>query len=131
MSRQTHKAVYSILINDSNVTALVSTKIYPTFIPENIIFPAVVYRITEKQPLDTKDGVYGSVDTLLIEVFDKGGAQTVSIADTIRTALDRYRGTVEGVVIDKIIYEGESDEMLIPELALFHLSQNYRIRVRY
>lgn len=131
MSRQTHKAVYSILINDSNVTALVSTKIYPTFIPENIIFPAVVYRITEKQPLDTKDGVYGSVDTLLIEVFDKGGAQTVSIADTIRTALDRYRGTVEGVIIDKIIYEGESDEMLIPELALFHLSQNYRIRVRY
>lgn len=131
MSRQTHKAVYSILINDSNVTALVSTKIYPTFIPENIIFPAVVYRITEKQPLDTKDGVYGSVDTLLIEVYDKGGAQTVSIADTIRTALDRYRGTVEGVVIDKIIYEGESDEMLIPELALFHLSQNYRIRVRY
>ena len=131
MSRQTHKAVYSILVNDSTVTALVGTKIYPTFIPENIIFPAVVYRITEKQPLDTKDGVYGSVDTLLIEVYDKGGAQTVSIADTIRTALDRYRGTVEGVVIDKIIYEGESDEMLIPELALFHLSQNYRIRVRY
>lgn len=131
MSRKTHKAVYSILSNDANVTAVLGTKLYPTFVPENIQFPALIYRITEKQPQDTKDGVIGSVDTLLIELYDERAERLVDTADTIRTALDRYRGTVAGVAIDRTIYEGASDEVLIPELALFHLTQQYRIRVKY
>jgi len=131
MSRKTHKAVYSILANDSTVTAALGTRLYPTFVPENIKFPALIYRITEKQPQDTKDGVIGSVDTLLIELYDERAERLVDTADTIRTALDRYRGTVADVAIDRTIYEGASDEVLIPELALFHLTQQYRIRVKY
>lgn len=131
MSKKTHKAVYSILANDANVTAEVGTRIYPTFIPENISFPAIVYRITEKEPQDTKDGVIGSIDTLTIDIYHNRAEETIDIADVVRTALDRYRGTVQSVVIDRTIYEGESDEILIPELALFHLSQTYRIRVKY
>jgi hypothetical protein len=131
MSRLTHKAIYSILANDATVTGLVGTRIKPTFIPEGLAFPAVVYRITEKQPQDTKDGVIGSIDTLNIDIYDDGGEQIITIADAIRDALDRYRGTVQSVKIDKVIFEGESDEALIPELALFHLSQQYRIRIKY
>lgn len=131
MSRKTHKAVYSILSADADTLTALGSKMYPTFIPENIKFPALIYRITEKQPLDTKDGVYGSVDTLLIELYDERAERVVDTADTVRTALDRYRGTVQSVVIDRIIYEGSSDEVLIPELALFHLTQQYRIRVKY
>lgn len=131
MSRKTHKAVYSILANDANVTAALGTKLYPTFVPENIKFPALIYRITEKQPQDTKDGVIGSVDTLLIELYDEQAERLVDTADTVRTALDRYRGTVESVIIDRTVYEGASDEVLIPELALFHITQQYRIRVKY
>lgn len=131
MSRLTHKAVYSILSNNATVTGLVGTRIYPTFVPENIAFPAIVYRITERQPQDTKDGAIGSIDTLSIDIYDDGGLQTITIGDAVHGALDRYRGTVESVAIDKVVYEGESDEVLIPELALFHLSQQYRIRIKY
>ena len=130
MSRLTHKAVYSILTADATVTSLVGTRIKPTFVSEGLAFPAVVYRVS-KQPQDTKDGVIGSIDTLSIDIYDDGGEQIITIADAIRDALDRYRGTVQSVVIDRIIFEGESDEALIPELALFHLSQQYRIRVKY
>ena len=132
MSKKTHEAIYAILSGDSTVTtSAVESRIYPTFVPEDQRFPALIYRITEKQPIDTKDGVIGSVDTLLIEIYDERAAQIVSTADTVRTALDRYRGTAASVVIDRIIFEGESDEMLIPELALFHLTQTSRVRVRY
>lgn len=131
MSKKTHKAVYSILANDANVRTEVGARIYPTFIPENITFPAVVYRITDKQPQDTKDGVIGSIDTLTLDIYHDRASETIDIADVLRTALDRYRGTVQSVVIDRIVYEGESDEILIPELALFHLTQTYRIRVKY
>ena len=131
MSKKTHEAVYSILAADSNVTAQLGTKIYPTFIPEDQNFPALIYRITEKIPQDTKDGVIGSIDSLLIEIYNDQAAQIVNVADIVRTALDRYRGTAASVVIDRIIYEGESDEVLIPELMLFHLSQQYKIRVKY
>lgn len=130
MSRKTHKAVYSILSNDTNVTTALGAKLYPTFVPENIQFPALIYRITEKQPIDTKDGVIGYVDTLLIELYDERAERIVDTADTVHTALDRYRGTVESVVIDRIIYEGASDEVLIPELKLFHLTQQYRVRIK-
>jgi len=131
MSKKTHVAIYSILSSDGDISSALGSRLYPTFVPENIQFPALIYRITEKQPQDTKDGVIGSVDTLLIELYDEQGARIVDTADTVRTALDRYRGTVESVKIDRVVFEGESDEMLIPELKLFHLSQTYRVRVRY
>ena len=131
MSKKTQEAVYSILANNANVIALLGAKIYPTFIPENQNFPALIYRITEKQPHDTKDGPIGSEDTLLIELYNEEASAVLNIADVVRTALDRYRGTVASVIIDRVVYEGESDEVLIPELMLYHLSQQYRIRVKF
>lgn len=131
MSKKTHEAVYNILSNDGNITALVGSKIFPTFIPEDQNFPALIYRITEKNPQETKDGVFGSLDTLLLEVYSTQAENCIDIADTIRTAIDRYRGTAASVVIDRIRFEGSTDEVLIPELMLYHLSQQYEIRVKY
>lgn len=131
MSKVTQKAVFEILSNASAVTSLVNTKIYPTFVPQDTKFPAVIYRIVGKQPIDTKDGVYGSVDTLAIEIYDDEAVQCSDIGEAIRDTLDRYRGTVQSVQIDKIIFESQSDENFIPELALYNVSQQYRVRVKY
>ena len=51
------KAIYNILANDSDVSALVSTRIFPNVAAQKTAFPFIVYQTTGVDPNDTKDGV--------------------------------------------------------------------------
>ena len=50
-------AIYKILVSAADVTALVSTRIYPNVAKQTSAFPFIVYQTTGVDPNDTKDGV--------------------------------------------------------------------------
>ncbi|MFL5731461.1 MAG: DUF3168 domain-containing protein [Cytophagaceae bacterium] len=133
-------AIYSILKNDAAVSAIVGTgdncKIYPVVIPQGVVSPSVKFHVVHVQPTDTKQGVSPlDVYTIQIDSFAKdtdtssGDAIAADLDSKIRTALDRYHGTVSGIVIDKIWYQGTQD-MYDYDSNEFQKSSDYKIRVK-
>lgn len=97
------KAIYSILTGDSAVSALVGSRVYPQIAAQGAAFPFVVYLANDLTPSDTKSGV-STLDEVRYEVLAiaETYAEAADLNEKIRTALDRYTGTVSGVVIDSI-----------------------------
>ena len=103
-------AIYNILSNDSDITSLVSTRIFPLVAPQSTEFPFILYDVDENNPSDTKDGV-SKLDTIqsTVSCYAKSYSEACDIADKIRTALDRVSGTYNTIRIQSIQFDGLND----------------------
>jgi len=124
------KAIYSILTTDSAVSAIVSSRVYPQIAAQGAAFPFVVYVINDITPSDTKSGV-STLDEVRYEILAvaENYAESADLNEKIRTALDRYTGTVAGVVIDSIQFtELDTDYDIASETYI--ANSEYIIRVK-
>ena len=124
------KAIYSILTSDADVNALVSGRVYPQIAAQGAAFPFVVYLLTDIDPSDTKSGV-STLDEVRYDIVVAAPTYAIAadLTEKIRTALDRYSGTVSGVVIDSIQFvnlDADND----PATETFVTGSEYIIRVK-
>jgi len=84
------KAIFNILSNDSDVLALVETRIFPNVAPQTTEFPFIIYDVTGVQPNDTKDGP-STLDTndVMISCYSETYSEASNLAKKIRIAMDR------------------------------------------
>jgi len=124
------KAIYSILTSDSAVSAIVGTRVYPQIAAQGAAFPFVVYLINDITPSDTKSGV-STLDEVRYDIIvaSESYAEASDLTNKIRTALDRYSGTVSGVVIDSIQFT-DLDVNNDPGTETYLTSSEYIIRVK-
>lgn len=124
------KAIYSILTSDSDVNAIVSTRVYPQIAAQEVAFPFVVYVLQNVDPSDTKSGV-STLDEVRYDIIvaSEAYAEASDLTEKIRTALDRYSGTVAGVVIDSIQFI-DLDVNNDPGTETYLTSSEYIIRVK-
>lgn len=124
------KAIYSILTNDSDVSALIGTRVYPQVAAQGAAFPFVVYVLQDNTPSDTKSGV-STLDEIRYDIV--AAAETYSalssLTERIRLALDRYSGTVSGIVVDSIQFT-ELDVDNDPATETFVSSSEYILRIK-
>lgn len=104
------KVIYNVLKDNAGVSALVGTKIYPMVAPQGTASPLVVYQRIDNDPNDTKTGT-SKLDFHRVQITAWGATNTEaeSLDDAIRTAIDRYEGTVSGVVVDGVQYLNTTD----------------------
>jgi len=127
-------AVYSILSNTAAVTALVSTRIYPTIAAQEAVAPYIVVNdAVSNEPQDTKDRP-AVLDRIRIQVdcYGRTRKSAVNVHLAVRTALDGYAigSTVASVKLDGIKFETENDAF-DEEVDIFRKSADYIIRVKY
>jgi len=124
------KAIYSILTSDSDVSSIVGTKVYPQIAAQGATFPFIVYLLVDIDPSDTKSGV-STLDEVRYEVIAAAEtyAEVADLTNKIRTALDRYTGTVAGVVIDSIQFT-DIDTSNDVNNEVYVTSSEYIIRVK-
>lgn len=98
-------AIYGILSADSTLTALLAstTSIYPEAAPQTAANPCIVYSESTPEFSDTQDGPSRlDVNLIQVDVY----ADTISSRNTIgarvRTLLDRYSGTVNGILVQSV-----------------------------
>lgn len=106
------RAIYEILTTDTDLAALVSSRIYPEAAPENVVSPFVVYSVQSVDPIRVKNST-STLDTANFEVYTSSAnyAEAMSINDAIRTAMERRSGTFSTVAIDSIEYIDENVEL--------------------
>ena len=128
--------IYGRLSAVAGVTALVSTRIYPDMAPQNAVFPYIVFQKLNTSPTDTKEGV-SPLDKLLVQVdcYSNNYDNAHSLAAAVRTALDRYTGTINGHVVGKIIFSNDSsgspqDVPTSTGSMIYWASQDYEIRLK-
>ena len=99
---QAGKAIYNILAA-SAVNSSVGGRIYPQIGPQNAAAPFIVYVLDSTDPSDTKSGV-STLDTAIYDVIvvSSSYSEMATISDQVRSALDRYAGTVSGVEVQSI-----------------------------
>lgn len=125
------EAIYAILSSDTDVTDLVSTRIYPIIAPQDTVAPYIIYEDRRAEPLVTKDGAferdYWFVEIMAINNSYKS-AREVSIP--VIRALNGYRGEpVSGLVINKIRLEGHLAPAYDEKVKLYAARQSYKVFV--
>lgn len=121
-------AIYSMLKDDSAVSALVGTRIYPELAEEGAATPYVVYSVVSNTPVDTKDSA--PVDEAQLEVFSVADTYAAAndLADKVRAALSRQEKVVyDTVTVQSIKYTNEVTEVSA-ERNLFISVQDYTAR---
>jgi hypothetical protein len=128
-----HIAISEILKADSNVTAIVSQRIHPLRRPSGGLLPAIVYELSDTDPHDTKSGV-SLMDHDFVRVFIEGhtpyNSTFVDLISKVRTALDRYSGTIGGITVQSVQFLGNSefDEQIDGKSIIVH-EQEYKVSV--
>ena len=123
------KALYNILTNDSDISAVVSTNIFPEIAPTGIDAPYIVYSVVSNQPSESKED-NGAVDTASVEVysFHSSYNAAIDLGVLVRTALKRVNGTYNTIEIQSINYTNE--QMDVNEKRdLWASIQDYEIKI--
>lgn len=105
-------AVFNLLSSDAGVSGVVSNRIYPVKLPQDPTYPALTYfRVSA-----LRHSVMGN-DTGLVEKriqvssWAKLYSEVNNLAERVRDAMQRTRGTFAGVEILDIFMEGDGPEI--------------------
>ena len=120
-------AIYSILSADLGLKALVSTRIYPLLLPQNATLPALTYaRVsTERESAFVSDPGL-STARIQVDVWGDTVSSVQNVAEEVRGALHRYKGTIAAVVVEESHIENEV-MMYEPETEIFHIVLDFSI----
>lgn len=124
-----HLAAIAILKANADVTA-VTNRIYPLRRPNLTALPAIVVDLNDTEPHDNKSGV-SKMDHDYIRVFIEGkeyDTDFIDLCDKVRSALDRYSGTINSVTVQSIQFRDEDsyDEEINNETVFVH-EQEYKV----
>jgi hypothetical protein len=92
------------------VTSLVSNRIYADTLPDGTTHPAIIYQIVSDVPYELL-----IADTNLYKcrvqftIISDTKAETISIADALKTALKRFSGTASDITIRDCRLENQYD----------------------
>jgi len=123
------KAIFYLLDNSTDLTAIVGTRIYPEVAQQDAPLPYVVYNISNNEPSDTKREP-SKLDTANIEVncYSTSYTEVIDMAVAVRAALDRVTGTYNGVNVQSIAYMNEVIDFDEGQRA-YNVSSDYDVRI--
>ena len=95
--------LYAFLAAQSSITTLASTRIYPIILPQEPTYPAITYRESDHDLIETFDGQTGLTNSFYeIDAWSKTYAGTISLANAIRAALKNHSGNMGTINVCKI-----------------------------
>lgn len=123
--------LYKKLLDTSSIFNIVGSRIFPLTMPQGESFPCLIYQEQTRESNDTKSGAstFDKV-AIQIDVYASTYKSAKALAEHVRTALDRYSGTLEGTTFDQVVFVDESDEGLQEEHRVFRVLQSYQIRLQ-
>lgn len=104
------EALFYQLSNDSDVTDVVGTRIFPNVIPQDATLPAVAYQRVSGPRLLAHDGPTGyATGRFQLTCTGSSYSSVKEAVNALRGSLDGLSETVSGVEIERVSVEGEVD----------------------
>jgi len=94
-------AIYTVLVTDVDVSALVGTRVYPEQVPQGSAFPYITFLNVTSSPIRSLSGYSGVTKTMLqVDCFADDKATVVALKDAVRVAIgDRNNWQQAGLVV--------------------------------
>lgn len=122
-----NEAIYGRLQAVTGVTNLVGTRVYPVVLPQSPTYPAIRYQQTAGSREPAMGSNSGLVKTTVqIDSYSDTYEQARQVAEEVRSALQRFGGTVAGVVIESVFVEGPLD-VFEEEIKKFRVQQDFTV----
>jgi len=103
-------SIRTLLLANTSVSALVSTRAYSDVLPQNAAMPALTYSLIVESPNEHLGGIVDlSRATIQVDCFGITRSSANALADAVRIAIEMYRGTVGTQFINEINYTGARD----------------------
>jgi len=118
------EAVRSILAANTEVSALVGTRIYPAVLPLDCALPALSY-----SKISNAYKQIAGVPRFQISCWTEDYLQCQTLKQAVETALDGYSGTVSGIEIIRIIPLSAPD-FYESETGVYHIPYDFKIIYR-
>lgn len=125
------KAIYHILTNDANVSAIVGSRIFPVIAKIDGDKPSIIYHAISTTPTDFKQGP-SDIDFIRVQlnIYAPSYDTTLDIADKVRLALDRYpHTTVAGVHLAGVSFLDQGDGW-DDQAKVNHINQDFQFRIK-
>lgn len=126
------QVVRNALVTTTAVSSLVGTRIYPVLAPATAALPFAVYRRSSIQRQQTLAGPLGlPTVNMEMQIYATTYEAAREVADTFRSVLDGYGGTLNNVEVQNASLEQESDDFV--QLAgaelppVYSVTQNYAL----
>lgn len=120
-------AVKARLLAATGVTSLVGTRVNPLKLEQNTVYPAVTYRVINRQPNSLFQGDAALSSTVVeVESFGATYSSARSTADAVKSALQRWSGTATGVTVQQVFFNDEISTY-DPEIRHWAISQDYTV----
>lgn len=110
------EALYAALVADGRVGALVSTRVYPQVIPQDVDLPAIAYQKISGPRWTSHDGALGLVATRMqLTCTAESYADAKAVFHAVRELLSGFRGmlgasaTAPGVWVVRSALDNEID----------------------
>ena len=122
------KAIHDILAEDGSVSGQVSDRIYLNFAPSGTAAPYIVFTYEGTDDSFTKSGP-SDLDVFFVTIncYDENAENAETLSRYVRTALDNYKGTINGVGVSGCKYMDEDPDHDI-DLNPYH-EINFQIRI--
>ena len=119
------------LFNTASVTAFVSTRIYPSRIPDPTTatpttFPCLVYNLISEPVFTSFDGAQLFAARVQIDAWATSYKSAHDTAAAVHSALQGYRGAMDVYQVGGIFRQRKND-MSDPDLKLYRISMDYMI----
>lgn len=103
------QALFTQLSGFAGLTSLVASRIYPTTLPDKPKLPAVTYiRITGPRVHTMGSDPGLQYPLFQVSAWSRSYPVALAVAEQVRKALQDFSGTVATIVIQDIIFEGDS-----------------------
>lgn len=102
--------IRTILVSNSGVSALVSSRVYPRIIPAKTTLPAIAYQKISGNKMHHLGGEAGHAQpTYEISCWSDGYDEAVAVSLAVMAALKDYSGTSDSTVFQWITVIGDDD----------------------
>lgn len=122
-------ALHDRMAGHAGLSALVSNRIYPLRMPQGVTFPAVTYHRVSSQPVSAF-GADTGLEAARFQVSAWSDSRTPlaahDVAVEIRAALQRFRGTQTGIVIQGIFLENQID-LYEPDTEVWQVALDFMV----
>lgn len=121
------KQLYTRLSTYTPLTAIVSNRIYPVKLPQNVTLPAVSYfRVSTDRHSAMGEDIADVTSRFQVSAWGQTYTSVRSIADVVRAALERYSVNGADATIVTIFYINEQD-LYEDDLQIYQLAMDFRI----
>jgi hypothetical protein len=106
------QAIFARLTGFPEVSSIVGDRIFPVFLPEKSILPAIVFRRVSTTGADlSHSGTSGKLTSEFeVESYAREVSVAKSLAMAVRKAFSGFSGTVAGVKVHRAAVDNEFDD---------------------